>query len=252
MRILGETHVGSVRTNNQDCYACKILPSGLAYGVVCDGMGGENGGQVASGLALKIICDRLEAELRPELSDDATLQLLKEAFQEANWRVHQQAEKELSLRGMGTTAIAAVLADGGVCLAHVGDSRIYRIDLANFTATCITRDHTVVRMLMDRGEITAEEALQHPQRHYITRAVGVSTQLEVDLFTRRLEKEEVLLLCSDGLYNYIDEETLPALVQRCLQENSAACLIEEANKGGGGDNITAVILVPGTGGNENG
>lgn len=244
MKLIGDSHVGMVRQNNQDCFALKSLSPTLAYGVVCDGMGGEAGGQLASSLALSAICRRLDTDLSGEGAGKHRF-TLESALAAANAKVYERAAAEPALKGMGTTAVVAILAGEEAHIGHVGDSRVYLYHSAGGVLQQVTRDHTVVQMLLERGEITQEEALHHPQRHYITRAVGVSAQIESDYLVCAMGEGDILLLCSDGLYNYLAEEELAALLPRCVAENTVAPLIAGANDGGGGDNITAVLLTRG-------
>lgn len=242
MRMIGATHVGKLREANQDCFCCRQVNSRLLYAVVCDGMGGENGGQVASELALKTICAVLEQSIAEVAEQQSPKELLAQALAQANQAVYERALEDAALSGMGTTAVVLLLVDGMAHIAYVGDSRAYLYHTKSGVFTQLTRDHTVVQMLLDDGEITPQEMLTHPKRHYITRAVGVEPILEPSFREHFMEPEEILLLCSDGLYNYVEQSRLPALMQQALKDDSACNLIEAANLGGGGDNITAVVV----------
>lgn len=145
----------------------------------------------------------------------------------------------------GTTLVGAVVQEDSAHFLHAGDSRAYL--LRDDLLTQLTVDHTVVQMLVDRGEISERDAKVHPQRHYITRAVGVGEQLRYDIFSIDLLPGDALLLCSDGLYNYLSHEDLCALAAVALRCGSAKPLIDRANENGGGDNITAVLCGPQTG-----
>lgn len=166
---------------------------------------------------------------------------MEQAISHANLVVNRTARDTEALRGMGTTVVLAVAEGNTVTIAHAGDSRAYLIHGEELSQ--LTHDHTVVQMLMERGEITEEEALSHPQRHYITRAVGVDCEIRVEFSQAELGEGDAVLLCSDGLYNYADPTDFPRLVREALESGDASGFIDAANAGGGGDNITAVILV---------
>lgn len=240
----GATDVGRHREINQDCFTCCQLTENIFYAVVCDGMGGENGGQVASSLALSSASQAIE-QLAVQAQNTVQLrEVISQAVARANTEVNQRAKADSRLSGMGTTMIVLVAVGNMVCIGYAGDSRAYLYSPESDVLTQITRDHTVVQMLMDNGEITPEEMLTHPQRHYITRAVGVEPEIEITFREHLMESGQCLLLCSDGLYNYVSQEALPGLIMRAYSERSADCLIEAANVGGGGDNITAVVISP--------
>ena len=240
MICFGATDKGLVREINQDCFAQCTLSETVLYAVLCDGMGGENGGNVASELAVRGICRELSGALTDCMPDSEVEQLIQNAVAHANTVVHTAAASTKELRGMGTTVVVFVAIGNRAFIAYAGDSRAYL--LRGEALSQISHDRTVVQMLIESGEITPDEALVHPQRHYITRAVGVERALETELVRLDLQLEDCVLLCSDGLYNYAAESRLPELMQQALQEGSAQCLIDEANAGGGGDNITAVLI----------
>jgi protein phosphatase len=157
----------------------------------------------------------------------------------ANVLVREAAAEDESLAHMGTTLILAVFLRGSVYIACVGDSRAY---LASPDRELqLTRDHTVVQMLVDIGEVTPEDAKVHPKRHLITRAVGAEPDIDADFIVQDLKPDDIVLLCSDGLYNYLEPGTLYEILKRCADEKSASSLIELAKERGGADNITAVV-----------
>ena len=242
-KIIGGTDKGRMRVSNQDAFAGRTLEEGCAYLLVCDGLGGENGGEVASALACQEITRVLEGGLRPDMTDRSLRGLLESAFVTANAVIRRRAREDLSLAGMCTTAVAAVALGGEITLCHVGDSRAYR--LKGEEAVALTTDHTLVQMLIDEGKITEDEAADRPDRHHITRAVGAEDYLDVELGSCTLQPGETLLLCSDGLYNMVDKGESPALARRCLEEGSAAPFLERANQLGGADNITVLLLYGG-------
>jgi serine/threonine protein phosphatase PrpC len=232
-RFGARTDVGRVREGNEDSF---MVHEPLF--AVADGMGGHQGGEVASNLALAA----LEKLVREPTPDGDTAPKLAEVVRDANRIVLQRANSDPALSGMGTT-LTAVLAGTGtrVHLAHVGDSRAYL--LRNGELTQLTRDQTVVQRLVDEGRISQEEAEIHPQRSILTNALGVDRDIEVDEASYDLEVGDRLLLCSDGLSGMVAEEEIKEILQE-HDDPQAACdvLVDSANRAGGQDNITALIL----------
>ena len=243
--IYGGTDTGLVRKNNQDSYAHKVLGELLAYAIVCDGMGGDEG-HVASQTATSFVDEILSRDLKPKMSETSMKNVMKSAAAGANALVFEAIQQNLELEGIGTTLTIAVVFGDSVFIAYVGDSRVYHLDGAQEQQ--LTKDHTVVQMLLDIGEISPEEAEKHPKRHFITRAVGVSASVDVDFVEHPFAPGDMLLLCSDGLYNYAGTENMagPGLyahLQESCKNGSVDNLINLAkNIGGGGDNITAVLI----------
>ncbi len=240
LKILGETHRGRVRAMNQDAFAYGIVGENCGYAIVCDGMGGENAGEVASSTACKLIESFFSRDLKEDISESSVKAIMFSAISAANAKIYSMSNENKEYSGMGTTVVAAVVIGHDAHIVHVGDSRLYLTDQTR--AVQMTRDHSVVQNKLNRGEITKEEALTHPERHKITRAVGVSSTLDVDYQMFELKSEYCMLLCTDGLSNYASPEVLAELVQRSIAENSARALMDYANGQGGSDNITAVVL----------
>ncbi|MEG2173863.1 MAG: Stp1/IreP family PP2C-type Ser/Thr phosphatase [Oscillospiraceae bacterium] len=238
MWLAADTHVGQKRKSNQDTFVSGYLSDGC-YLVVCDGMGGEKGGGVASLLASKAVSEQLARDLQPDMNELSVRRVLQCASAAANAAVCEAAH-DPALNGMGTTLVAAVVMGRMAHFAHAGDSRAYllREDLL----AQLTVDHTVVQMLIDRGDISVSDAKNHPQRHLITRAVGVSPDTRFDIFSIDVEPGDAILLCSDGLYNFMSHEDLCALAAISVKRQSVAPLINRANENGGGDNITAGLI----------
>lgn len=237
--IIGGTDKGLVRKTNQDCYNIAVLTETLAYAVLCDGMGGENGGGVASEIATRFVSEALRKDLREGLGEPSLRSIIESAVAGANALVYAAAQRDPLLAGMGTTLIIAVFSGEHLYVGYVGDSRVYLTTPEEELR--LTKDHTVVQMLLDIGEITEQDAVSHPKRHYITRAVGVSAGVEADFLEHKLTEDAIVLLCSDGMYNYLQPGTLHELLRGCLQAGSADALLELAKAGGGGDNITAIV-----------
>lgn len=244
MQISGKTDVGLLRADNQDSFAVGELPSGGAWAVVCDGMGGHAGGQTASTTAVECISERIKNNFHEDMSVQSVRNMLESAVMFANAKVYDSSVKNPSLRGMGTTVVAVVCFRDIAVIACVGDSRCYH--LKNDSINQITKDHSLVQELVDSGNITPEEAEDHPMKNIITRALGLEDDVQVDFFEipfgSSQDRREMLLLCTDGLTNLVSDEK----IAECLSEEDfgvcAEKLVELANKNGGRDNITAVIL----------
>lgn len=243
MLITGSTDKGIKRQVNQDSFATGKIAGGC-FAVVCDGMGGQRGGEVASRLACDIIAEAISRDFSSKTEGgarDLWIQgALQSAAKSANKAVFDLGESDASLSGMGTTLVAAVITDGCAYILHAGDSRAYLIHGGEVSQ--LTTDHTMVQLLLDRGDITLSESRSHPQRHYITRALGVGAELDFSFCSQELSGGDALLICTDGLYNFINAGEFQNLVLRSLKERRTDALIEAAIKGGGGDNITAVLI----------
>jgi len=243
LRAGGATDVGRLRNINQDSYV--LIPERGLF-IVADGMGGHQGGEVASRLAIETI----------QLAyQEATAEALQDALEVANHRIHIQAADDPDLKGMGTTVVAAaLLEDGGtsegsddaqasqhLLIANVGDSRAYLFRDGDLTQ--LTDDHSLVADLVREGRITREEAEVHPQRNIVTRVLGVYEQVEVDLWPLDPVRGDRVLLCSDGLFNEVGEDQIGSVLRRLDDPTEAAEeLVRLANAGGGRDNITVVVL----------
>lgn len=240
MRVLGATHPGRVRPNNQDAFICGMLTEKTAFAVVCDGMGGASGGNIASGIAARMIADRLVDGFREHAEPGALRALMANAVSEANEEVFAVAMENDDLRGMGTTVVVAVVNDSQVHIAHVGDSRAYVI--TRNTIEQITRDHSVVQDMLEQGRITEAQMRSHPQKHFLTRALGVESETECAFSVVPLPEDGTVLLCTDGLTNMVEVDTIQSLVRTFPFEEIPNKLINTANLAGGSDNITVVAL----------
>jgi protein phosphatase len=233
----GSTDTGRKRRRNEDAFVCE--PPLFA---VADGMGGAQAGELASGLAA--------AALREGgAGSDTGERRVAELIQEANRRVHDRAITDAAASGMGTTVTAALVdATGHVAFGHVGDSRAYI--LRDGRLDQLTDDHSLVAELVRRGELSPAEAESHPQRSVITRALGTDPDVDVDTFSVDARTGDVFLICSDGLSSYVDGAEIEQLVLQHRGDLAAGtrALIQAANRGGGDDNITAVLFEVGTAG----
>lgn len=239
MQIFSKTDRGRVRTDNQDAYFAGKITDDSVFAVVCDGMGGANAGNVASELAVRHISEYVIRSYRDGMDMTDTEKTLKNAIVSANISLYDKAVNNAELAGMGTTAVAAFVKDGTAVIAHVGDSRIY---LVNGEIKQLTRDHSVVQSLIESGKITPEDAKVHPRKNVITRTLGAEENVAVDSDCLNLSNGDTLLLCSDGLTNFLDDKDILKVFQNNDISAVAERLVEEANENGGGDNITVVTV----------
>ena len=228
-----------MRTDNQDAYFAGKITDDSVFAVVCDGMGGANAGNVASELAVRHISEYVIRSYRDGMDMTDTEKTLKNAIVSANISLYDKAVNNAELTGMGTTAVAAFVKNGAAVIAQVGDSRIY---LVNGEIKQLTRDHSVVQSLIESGKITPEDAKVHPRKNVITRALGAEEDVAVDSDCLNLSDGDTLLLCSDGLTNFLDDKDILTVFQNNGISAVAERLVEEANKNGGGDNITVVTV----------
>ncbi len=240
MEIYVDTNIGSRRSTNQDTYRYNVISENLAWSVVCDGMGGVNGGDVASNTAADTIADIIQKGLSDSLSEEEIRELMVHAVNEGNSAVFSKAVDNLEFKGMGTTVVLSIVRGNRLFLVHVGDSRGYFY--TDGEVRQITEDHSYVQDLVNRGEITKEEARNHPHKNIITRSLGVHSMVETDFSVFDIEPGQVLVVCSDGLSDYLTEELLAEFLSNNKQEDIINALIEYALLCGGNDNITVLAL----------
>lgn len=240
MQIYSKMDIGRMRRSNQDAYHAEILPDGTALAIVCDGMGGANAGNVASENAANEISDFIRRSWRKDLKSDAMLTLLQSAIRSANIIVYDMAKSDKSLEGMGTTVVAALIRDNIAVIAHVGDSRAYLKSGEEMQQ--LTRDHSVVQTLIESGKLTPEEARVHPRKNVITRALGTEENILADGCEVKLQSGDTLLLCTDGLTNFVEAEEMLKVFGENDIKDVADILAATANQNGGGDNITVVTV----------
>ncbi|MGI6269784.1 MAG: Stp1/IreP family PP2C-type Ser/Thr phosphatase [Candidatus Howiella sp.] len=240
MKIVSKTDVGLVRQSNQDSYAAGEMPGGVAWAVVCDGMGGANGGNIASATAVKMISEMISSTYREGMSSNSIRTMLQSAVYAANVSVFDMAKSVESLSGMGTTVVAAVVSHGLVHVVHAGDSRAYIVSDTGMDQ--ITRDHSIVQSMIEDGSLSPDEAKLHPRKNIITRALGVEESIEIDYNEVGLAQGQRLLICTDGLTNYIEPPVILEVLQQYGFYEYPEKLIERANQNGGGDNITVVVI----------
>lgn len=228
MRICHRTHQGLVRTSNQDNW----LAESALYGVA-DGMGGHRGGETASRVALEVFRNAI-GKKKP--SED----VLRRAMEAANRRVYEMSQQDENLHGMGTTMSVLWMRKNSLLIAHVGDSRVYRLRGGELTQ--ITDDHSFVAELVRKNVITAEMAKNHPHRNIITRAVGVDPAVEVDVMEETMEPGDIWLVCSDGLHGMVEDAEMQQILTGMDLEDAAECLLSRALENGGYDNVTLVLV----------
>ena len=245
MEYFGLTDKGRVRPTNQDIYQIEAREENqTALLVVCDGMGGANAGNVASRFAAQVFTESIKAELTRPLDAKERQELMAHALEEANQTLFSLAGRQPEFRGMGTTLVAALVQGGEATILNVGDSRAYLFDGENLRQ--LTEDHSYVEEMRRQGRITAEVARTHPQKNLITRAVGVEPAVEGDLFEVALRKNEVLLLCSDGLSGMAEDQQIAAAIKNAKTLALAGdALLNLAMEGGGRDNITVALFTRG-------
>ena len=240
MKTYSKTDKGPVRDTNQDAVVTGKLSDGAVYAAVCDGMGGANAGNIASETAARGISEYLRNSYRSEMDLGDVEKLLSNAIVSANIEVYDLSLKRQDLKGMGTTVVAILARDDGAVIAHVGDSRAYKIadDI-----TRLTRDHSVVQNLIESGEITVDDAKTHPKKNVITRALGVEENIIVDSLLVPPEENDVFMLCTDGLTGYAEESEILNVFKETKPSKVPQALIDLAVKGGGGDNITVITVL---------
>ncbi|MCM8596079.1 Stp1/IreP family PP2C-type Ser/Thr phosphatase [Accumulibacter sp.] len=247
LEIAVRTDSGLVRRQNEDSVFADAQ-WGLA--ILADGMGGYNAGEVASSMATGLLSSGLEAafrrtaahEIDPWNGQPFARRCLAEQIREVNSTIHRAAEAQASLGGMGTTLVAVVFCDDHVVVAHVGDSRLYRLRGEKLIA--MTRDHSYLQEQIDNGLISAEEARHSLDRNLVTRAVGVDADVEAEIHVYPVRPGDIYLLCSDGLYDMVDEGEIQHALEMCGAnlERSASQLIQMANDNGGADNVSVVVV----------
>lgn len=241
MKVWGATDKGMVRQTNQDYYRYGQLGENQYLAVVCDGMGGAKSGDVASRLASEIFQQDVRQTVVPDMEQQEIVRMLVRAVKSANRAVYEQSQVSPDFAGMGTTLVAVFLQDNGAYIVNVGDSRCYYV--AEKRIMQITEDHSVVGLMVARGQITEEEARVHPNKNLITRAVGTEQDVECDCFYLSMEPGEHLVLCTDGLSNLVTKQELLEMVTDADdRKDGCASLIELAKARGASDNVTVVLL----------
>lgn len=241
MKGFAKTDVGKAREMNQDYYSIPSSESDLQLYILADGMGGYNGGEIASRLAAETTKNYIQNNFKKiEHDKEAILKLVKDAMEYANMVVYEESKKDENLQGMGTTLDVCLIYNNKIFIGHVGDSRIYRI--RQNVMRKLTKDHSYVQKLIEDGTITREEAMTHPKKNMLMKALGCTPYVEPDVRARNYIVGDILIMCSDGLTNMVKEEEIYKTVIEDAVE-APKKLIEQANKLGGYDNITVITIL---------
>ena len=241
MHAWGLTEPGMVRSQNQDDYAIIKLSKDQLLTVVCDGMGGARSGNIASKMAVEVFSEEVRRTARSNMKQDKIDAMLTDALELANKAVYEQSQLSEEYKGMGTTLVAALFQKDTVTVVNVGDSRAYLLNPEGVKS--ITTDHSLVELMVQRGELTRESAKNHPGKNLITRAVGTETEVTCDIYHCQLGKTDNVLLCSDGLSNLMsDQEILFEVVHGVNKNDCCQRLMKIANYRGSPDNVTVVLV----------
>ena len=233
MKVKAITHTGMVRDLNED--SILVLENDdYSLLVVADGMGGHNGGEVASEIAVNSIKMYVENNFHAYSNID---ELVRDCILDANKKIYKKALENNNLKGMGTTITLSVIFNNNIYIGHVGDSRAYI--LRDNKLTQVTEDHSYINELLKKGAITKEEAEIHPMKNLITRAVGTDEYIVIDTYEKHLIGGDILIICSDGLTRHVSDDEIFEIVKN--RDNQAECLLNLANERGGKDNISIVI-----------
>lgn len=245
MKAVAQTDQGRVRTTNQDTVYCSTKPVGILPNlfVVADGMGGQKAGDYASSSAINELVKTIETEPKGRNH----IKLMRDAIEKTNARIYRESRENPDFEGMGTTLVTAMIENGSLYVSNVGDSRLYVI---SDSIEQITRDHSYVEEMVSEGRMTRGSEEYKSKKNIITRAIGSSPRVNADFFEVDLTGVKSILLCSDGLSNMIEDETIFEIVNNAAQlENAAETLIKTANENGGNDNVSVVIISDLEGGN---
>ena len=242
MESWGLTNAGCVRKQNQDAFRIEQLDRGTVLCVVCDGMGGAKSGNVASTLAVEVFAEEVKRSWKSSLDQERIDMMLRSAAKLANFTVYDQAKQFSEFDGMGTTLVAVLIKSRKATVINVGDSRAYWINSEGIQQVSV--DHSLVQMMVDRGELTPETAKNYPGKNFITRAIGTEPYVMCDIFHVEMERGDFMLLCSDGLSNVMDDQEILFEVahgvnkQQCCQR-----LLNIAINRGAPDNVTSVLAM---------
>ena len=241
MQSWGLTDPGSVRKQNQDAYRIEELDRSTLLCVVCDGMGGAKSGNIASTLATEVFAEEVRRSWKLFMDQDKIDQMLRGAVKLANFTVFDQSAQFEEFDGMGTTMVAALIHGRKATVVNVGDSRAYVVDRNGIRQ--ITKDHSLVQLMVDRGELTPELAKTYPGKNFITRAIGTEPVVLCDVFHLDVNKGDFLLLCSDGLSNVMDDqEILFEVVHGVNKQHCCKRLLNVAKNRGAPDNVTSILV----------
>ena len=241
MQVWSLTDPGCVRTENQDALEVLNLKRKGMLCVVCDGMGGAKAGDVASSMAAREFAQEISDKLRLSMSKEALDDLLEQAVARANLAVYNQAKESSQFSGMGTTLVAVLLRGKLATVVNVGDSRVYRVNEDSITQ--ITVDHSLVQLMIQRGDLSQEQASHFPGKNLITRAIGTESSVKGDLFHVDVKRGDHLLLCTEGLTNLVhDQEIMYEILHGTNKAECCQRLLDIAKKRGAPDNVTSILV----------
>ena len=258
MQVFAKTDIGRERKIDEDYFYASKPEDKIKLFILADGMGGYNAGEVASKIATEEAKNYIEKNFeKNKQSKETIVQLLKDAVEYANNAVYKKSQSKKELSGMGTTLDVCLIYNSRIFIAHIGDSRVYRIR-KDFMRK-ITRDDSYVQTLIEDGTITKEEAFNHPKKNMITKAIGCEPKVEPEVYTKTFIKDDIILMTSDGLTNMVKEDEIHNIIKQSKEEaklnsenstenttkieNVADKLIKQANENGGYDNITVVLIM---------
>jgi PPM family protein phosphatase len=240
MRYATATDKGLVRGNNEDFHAALAVGDDAVF-VIADGMGGHAVGELASRTAVEYVLSSLPRELEAARTKKEIEDVLHLMVEKANVKVYLESLDKNENRGMGTTLTIAVIRDWRLYLSHIGDCRAYMLHGSQLDR--LTADHTLVQELVDTGSITEEEAMTHPKRHVLIKSLGVNEYMSPDTYSFDISEGDLIMMCSDGLYGFVTETEIRTILRRHKDLNACASqLINAANKAGGKDNITVILI----------
>ena len=240
MKLYSQSDIGLIRQSNQDYCMTGYFPDGAAWAIVCDGMGGANGGSTASHVATESIAETLTTGYREDMTGTEISNLMKLAVDYANKSVYEMSRYVSGLEGMGTTVVCVIAKDERLHVEHAGDSRAYLF--TGDSIRQITTDHSIVQELVSAGQLTKEQARIHPNRNLITRALGTEPKLVTDYNTVEFKDGAKVIVCTDGMSNYITDESLLEFIRSNDCEKLPDMLIQKAKELGGSDNITVAVI----------
>ena len=242
MQSWGLSDPGCVRKQNQDAFLIEQIDRNTLLCIVCDGMGGAKSGNIASTLAVDVFVQEIRRCYKSSMDQEKIDQMLMSAVKLANFTVYDQSLQIEEFDGMGTTLVAVLIKGKKATIINVGDSRAYSIDSDGIHQ--ITKDHSLVQMMVDKGELTPERAKTYPGKNFITRAIGTEPIIISDLFHRNVVKGDFILLCSDGLSNMMDDqEILFEVVHGVNKQHCCQRLLNIAQNRGAPDNVTSVLIM---------
>ena len=240
MKIFSKSDIGLVRSSNQDSCNADYFPGNSAWAVVCDGMGGANGGDIASKVAVNVITNKIKELYKENMDSESVRKIMEYAANEANLAVYNKSIEDPKLKGMGTTLVLSLIINNVLHIVYAGDSRVYIVNKNK--AIQITTDHSVVQQMVKSGQLTELQAKEHPNKNIITRALGVDSTVKLDYIKYTLKNEDTVLICTDGLSNYVDPVTICKFYNDLPLESLADELVLMAKNMGGSDNITVVVI----------